>query len=138
VSDDWKAVAEAILRRSHELKMTQKELGKRSKVSTATIRQIVNRTGSHRHSPRTLEAISEALGWPSGYLGNVLNGSPQTEVVEQVTDTATLESLLAGVKELLHKMNAIEQRLGGVLDVIYNSDSELDVSIQIKHARRDR
>jgi transcriptional regulator with XRE-family HTH domain len=138
VSDDWEAVGEAILRRSRELKMPQKELGKRSKVSTATIRQIENRTGSHRHSPRTLEAISEALGWPSGYLGNVLNGRPQPEAVEQVTDTATLESLLAGVKELLHKVNAMEQRLGGVLDVIYNSDSELDVSIQIKHARHDR
>jgi hypothetical protein len=57
-------------------------------------------------------------------------------VSEQVTDTATLESTLG--KGKLRKVNAIEQRLGGVLDVIYNSDSELDVSIQIKHARHDR
>lgn len=138
MSEDRVAVGEAILRRRSELKITQKELGKRSKVSTATIRQIENRTGHHRHSPRTLEAISEALGWPPQYLGNVLNGRPQPEAVEQVTDAETLESLLQGVKELLRKINAVEQRLGGVVDVIYNSDSELDVSIQIKHARRDR
>lgn len=118
--------------------MTQKELGRRSKVSTATIRQIENRTGNHRHSPRTLEAISEALGWPPQYLSNVLDGRPQPEAADQVTDAATLESLLEGVKELLHKVSLVEQRLGNVVDVIYDSDSELDVSIQIKHARHDR
>jgi transcriptional regulator with XRE-family HTH domain len=138
VSEDRVAVGEAILQRRRELKMTQRELGKRSKVSTATIRQIENRTGSHRHSPRTLEAISEALGWPPEYLSNVLNGRPQREVAEQASDEATLQSLLDGVRQLLHKVNLVEQRLGNVLDVIYNSDSELDVSIQIKHARHDR
>jgi transcriptional regulator with XRE-family HTH domain len=138
VSEDWVAVAEAILQRGRELKMTQRELAKRSKVSTATIRQIENRTGGHRHSPRTLEALSEALNWPPEYLGNVLSGRPQQEAVEQATDEATLQSLLEGVNQLLHKMNLVEQRLGSVVDVIYNSDSEIDVSIQIKHARPDR
>jgi transcriptional regulator with XRE-family HTH domain len=138
VAEDWVAVGEAIIERLHELKMTQKELAARSMVSTATIRQIHNRTGGHRHSPRTLEAISEALGWPPQYLGNVLYGRPQQEVSEQVTDEETLQSLLAEVRQLVRKVDVLEHRLGSVVDVIYNSESELDVSIQIRHARHDQ
>ena len=138
MSEDWVAVGEAITERMRERKMTQKELAERSKVSTATIRQIQNRTGGHRHNTRTLEAICEALGWPPQYLVNVLNGRPHQEAVEQVTDEATLQSLLEAVKQLLHKINVLEQRLGSVVEVIYNSDSEVDVSIEIRHARHDR
>ena len=138
MSEDWVAAGEAITERMRDLGMSQKKLAERSKVSTATIRQIQNRTGGHRHSPRTLVALSEALGWPPQYLSNVLYGRPQQEASEQVTDEETLQSLLEGVRQLLHKINALEQRLGNVVDVIYNSDSEVDVSIEIKHARHDR
>jgi transcriptional regulator with XRE-family HTH domain len=138
VAEDWVAVGEAIIERMSELNIKQKELAARSKVSTATIRQIHNRTGGHRHSPRTLEAISEALDWPSQYLGNVLYGLPQKEVTAQVTGEATLQSLSEGVKQLLYKISVLEQRLGNVTDVIYDSDSPLEVTIKIKHADRDR
>ncbi len=49
-----------------------------------------------------------------------------------------MQSLVREVKQLLHKINVLEQRLGDVVDVIYNSDSEVDVRIEVKHARHDR
>jgi transcriptional regulator with XRE-family HTH domain len=138
VSEDWAAVGEAVAGRMRERTMTQKQLAERSKVSPATIRHIQHNTGHHRHNARTLEALSGALGWPPQYLDDVLHGRPQ-QAAEQVTDEAALRSRLDAMEELLHKISVvIEQRLGNVVDVIYNSGSEVDITIEIKHARHDR
>jgi transcriptional regulator with XRE-family HTH domain len=137
VSEDWAAVGGTLDGRMRELKMPQKKLAERSKVSPATIRQIQHNTGRHRHGARTLEALSEALGWPPQYLDNVLHGRPQQE--ESESAEATLKSRLDSMEQLLRKLGVVlEQRLGNVVDVIYNSDSEVDITIMIKHAHHDR
>jgi transcriptional regulator with XRE-family HTH domain len=137
VSENWVAVGEAVTERMRELAILQKELAERSKVASATIRQVQHPNGKHRHSKRTLEAISGALDWPPEYLDNVLYGRPQGESAEQVAGDATLQSRLSSLEELLRKISVVlEERLGGVVDVIYNSDSEVDITIEIKHARR--
>jgi len=139
VSEDWVAVGEAVSQRMRERGISQKHLAKRSGVSQATIRLIQRHPGDHRHAPRTLEAISRALDWPPDYLDKILNGRPQQETVEQVTDDATLQSRLGALEQLLRKISVVlEQRLGPVVDVIYNSNSEVDITIEIKHARHDR
>jgi transcriptional regulator with XRE-family HTH domain len=134
VSEDWLAVGDAVSSRMREFGMTQKRLAERSKVSPATIRQIQHHNGSQRHGPRTLEALSEALGWPSQYLDNVLNGRGQQEI----TDQRALESRVSALEQRMNKLSVVfEQRLGDVVDVIYNSGSDVDITIQIKHSPRE-
>jgi transcriptional regulator with XRE-family HTH domain len=133
VSEDWLAVGDAVSTRMRERGMTQKQLAVRSKVSPATIRQIQHHNGSHRHGPRTLEALSEALDWPSQYLDNVLNSRGQQEI----TDHLALESRVSVLEQRINKFGVVlEQRLGDVVDVIYNSGSEVDITIEIKHRPR--
>jgi len=120
-----------------EREISQQQLAKRSGVSPATIRLIQRHPGDHRHAARTLEAVSRALDWPPGYLDTVLTGRPQQETAEQVTGGVTLQSQLSALEQLLRKISVVlEQRLGQVVDVIYNSNSEVDITIEIKHARK--
>ncbi len=74
MAEDWQAVGEAINARMAELPMSQRDLADRSAVSIATIREIQRGSTARRRSARTLGALSEALGWPEGYLRAVLTG----------------------------------------------------------------
>lgn len=130
MSEDWVALGDAITKRMRERKITQKKLAELSKVSTATIRHIQRHTGHHRPSARTLEALSEALDWPPSHLDNVLNGRGLADE----TDQLTLQDRLSSLEEQLRKLTVIlEQRFGDVVDIIYNSGSGVDVTIEIKH-----
>jgi ribosome-binding protein aMBF1 (putative translation factor) len=61
--ENWAAVAQAISGRVRELGWRQRELAERSHVSVAVVREIQRHTVERRRSPRTLEALSVALGW---------------------------------------------------------------------------
>lgn len=79
MSKDWQAVADAMNTQMEQLAMTQTELANRSRVSSALLRQIKNAVPGRR-SPRTLAAISEALGWPSNHLERVAGGETPSSV----------------------------------------------------------
>lgn len=144
MAENWTAVGEAVTARMHERRITQRQLAERSKVSPATIRQIQHGGGSHRHSLRTLEALSVSLGWPPRHLDDVLHGRPGQDEpgqddTEYVGAEAALQSRLSEMERLLHKLSVVlEERLGDVVDVIYNMGSDVDVTIKIRHARHDR
>ena len=89
MSQDWVAVAEAITGRMRELKMSQRDLAVQSNVSVATIREIQRHRISRRRNPRTLESLSETLGWPRQHLDAVLNGRLPQEPAEAAGTTAT-------------------------------------------------
>jgi transcriptional regulator with XRE-family HTH domain len=72
---DWAAVAVAIQARLDELDMTQADLASRAGVAPETVRELRTNLRPRRRSPRTLTAVSEALGWPPDHLATVLNGS---------------------------------------------------------------
>ena len=74
---NWAAVARAISDRVRELGWRQRELAERSHVSVAVVREIQRHTVERRRSPRTLEALSVALGWEPGHLDRVLRGHAQ-------------------------------------------------------------
>ena len=71
---DWAAVAAAMKVRLAELDMTQAELVQRSGLAPMTIRELLHNTAERRRSPQTLAALSEALGWPTGYLQAIAEG----------------------------------------------------------------
>jgi transcriptional regulator with XRE-family HTH domain len=58
-----------------ELGWSQRELARRSQVAQAIIREIQHHVVERRRSPRTLQAISSALGWGLDHLTSILQGS---------------------------------------------------------------
>lgn len=94
---DWDAVASAIQARMAELEMTQAELAQKAGVALMTIRELQHNLRPRRRSPRTMAAVSEALGWYQHHLLDVLMG-------EQMRETDPLT-------EVLRRLDAIEARL---------------------------
>jgi transcriptional regulator with XRE-family HTH domain len=105
LAKNWDAVAEAINTRLAELEMTQIELATKSRVSTATLRQI-QKGVPKRRGPRTLGSISEALGWPSGHLEKLAEG----ESADVGNDR--LSALEAEVTRLAARVQKIENASG--------------------------
>ncbi|SDQ77746.1 helix-turn-helix domain-containing protein [Actinopolyspora saharensis] len=115
MEDDWAAVAEAISNRLRELGLTQLEVAARSKVSPATIRELQYNKMPRRRNPRTLEALSEALDWPSDYLGKVLTGTAAQPYAEEANDPVLrkLDDVLEQLQELRSRVDAVERRQAG-------------------------
>ena len=92
--ENWAAVARAIGDRVRELGWRQRELAERSHVSVAVVREIQRHTVERRRSPRTLEALSVALGWEPEHLDRVLKGHAQESGGHAAPDSAALWSRL--------------------------------------------
>jgi transcriptional regulator with XRE-family HTH domain len=123
VSEDWVAVAEAITGRMRELKLSQRDLAVQSNVSVATIREIQRHRISRRRNPRTLESLSETLGWPRQHLDAVLNGRLPQDPAEPSGDVGDLRS----------RLDALEQRLNMIVDVMHRIDAKIDIIIDLRH-----
>ena len=105
MAEDWAGVAEAIKSRLAELGMTQLDLATRSQVSPATIGELVTNRNPRRRQHRTLQALSEAMDWPAGYLSAVLRGEDPTALAED--DDPVLVELLA----MREEMRRMQERL---------------------------
>jgi transcriptional regulator with XRE-family HTH domain len=129
VAEDWVAVAEAITGRMRELKLSQRDLAVHSNVSVATIREIQRHRIKRRRNPRTLESLSESLGWPRQHLDAVLNGRLPQDPAEPAGDDGDLRS----------RLDQLEQRLATIADVMHRIDAKIDVIIDLRHdaARHD-
>jgi transcriptional regulator with XRE-family HTH domain len=128
VPASWTAVGNAITERLAELAMQQKDLATKSGVSVAAIREIQRGTERRRH-PRVLREISEALGWPANRLEDVLHGRQADEQPRKA------EALTSESAAFLAKLAfVLEHRLGQVVEVIYTSDSDVDITIEIRHS----
>ena len=92
--ENWAAVARAISDRVRELGWRQRELAERSHVSVAVVREIQRHTVERRRSPRTLEALSVALGWEPEHLDRVLKGRARESAGHAAPDSAALWSRL--------------------------------------------
>ena len=74
MAKDWDAVATAIRARMTEIDMTQADLAARAGVALMTVRELQQNLTPRRRNPRTLSAVSEALGWPADQLARILDG----------------------------------------------------------------
>jgi transcriptional regulator with XRE-family HTH domain len=127
VSEDWVAVAEAITGRMREIKLSQRDLAVHSNVSVATIREIQRHRISRRRNPRTLESLSEALGWPRQHLDAVLNGRLPQDPAEAGRDESDLRA----------RLGELEQRLDMIVDVVHRIDAKIDIIIDLRHGDGD-
>ena len=123
MAEDRVGVAEAITGRMRELKLSQRDLAVHSNVSVATIREIQRHRINRRRNPRTLESLSESLGWPRQYLDAVLNGRRPQDTAEAAGDDTDLKA----------RLDQLEQRLDMIVDVIHRIDAKIDIIIDPRH-----
>jgi len=122
---NWAAVARAISDRVRELGWRQRELAERSHVSVAVVREIQRHTVERRRSPRTLEALSVALGWEPEHLDRVLKGRAQQAGGHQTADSAALWS----------RLDSLELQLAELVKLV--TELRSDIATVIDRARSD-
>src|SRR5262245_23724410 len=83
--------------------MTLTDLATKSGTSLSTVRELAHNLSTRRRQPRTLAAVSIALGWPSGHLAAVLHGDQPPG--DENPDTNPVLAELQDMHELLRKMN---------------------------------
>ena len=121
--EDWAAVARAISGRVRELGWRQRELAGRSHVSVAVVREIQRHTVERRRSPRTLQALSVALGWEPEHLDGVLKGRSQQSGNHASPDLAAVWS----------RLDSFDLRLAELAKLLAELKSE--IATVIDHAR---
>jgi len=114
VNRDWDAVARTIDERLTSLDMTQTELAVRAGVAPETVRELRNNLRPRRRSPRTLSAISEALGWDAGYLARVLDGRGGGSATSGQGTSIDLDKLQQEFIKLSERVDDIERRLNAM------------------------
>lgn len=112
MEQDWDAVAKAMRSRLDELGMNLTELATRSQVSLSTVRELVQNLKPRRRHSRTLQALSEALGWPADYLGQVLRGQDARPHDVETTDPVlrALTEIQAALRSLSDRVSSLEAR----------------------------
>src|SRR5262249_57016471 len=108
---DWDAVARSIDERLASLDMTQAELAIRAHVAPETIRELRNNLRPRRRNPRTLAAISQALGWDPGHLARVLESDGGVLESSRGATASDLDELRQAYADLADRVTAIERRL---------------------------
>ncbi|MBV9450115.1 MAG: helix-turn-helix transcriptional regulator [Streptosporangiaceae bacterium] len=126
-----------------ERKMKQSQLAKAANVDAQTIRQMVRTPGKHQQNSRTLAALSVALGKQEKYLENVRDGRLQQQTAEDGADEAnplsSLESRMSAQEQIQRRLIImLDQRLGNVVDVIFDPSSGIDMPSEIKDYRHDK
>ena len=106
---DWAAVADAMKARLADLDMTQADLVQRSRLAPMTIRELLYNSAQRRRSDQTLAALSEALGWPPGYLRAEGRTPDDPDAGDPVL--AELAAMKDAVTALTSRIDAIEQQL---------------------------
>jgi hypothetical protein len=119
VTEDWKAVAQAVRSRTSELKMSKAELARQTGLSETTIRYLGQSRNGHYKS--ALIAISVVLRWRPDHLMNILHGHPEKNVHVKSPGLASLERLLhVGVSALMDDLSA-------VLETVRTTEKKIDL-----------
>ncbi|GGM56073.1 hypothetical protein GCM10012275_29000 [Longimycelium tulufanense] len=111
MAKDWQAVAAAMQKRLSDLDMTQAELVQRARVAPMTVRELLFNERPRRRSPRTLAAISEALGWSSGHLAAIRDGTQPTDPDDGDPILTELDTIKEQLTALTQRLDAVERQL---------------------------
>ncbi|MFB9386568.1 XRE family transcriptional regulator [Pseudonocardia petroleophila] len=95
-----------------EIDMTQADLAARAGVALMTVRELQQNLQPRRRNPRTLAAVSEALGWPGDQIARILEGQPTADVDQDDPVLAELDAVKADLTAIYRRLDAIERRLG--------------------------
>lgn len=116
---DWTAVYTAVHRQLKKLDISIARLSRESGVSENTIRYIGR---AEKRQRSTLVALSAALGFPYGYLADVLRGAASPEVPPRpAADMAAIENLLRA------ELGSVRARLDTMGKTLHAVDEKTDV-----------
>ena len=115
MAEEWAAVARAISGRMAELRVTQMDVAAKARISLTTLRELQHNINPRRRRPQTLTALSEALGWPPGYLAATLHGDHGQAYTDESHDPVlgSLSSIERELGELRQRVERIERQLAG-------------------------
>jgi hypothetical protein len=116
LTDDWAAVAKAISERLDEKRVTQMEIAAQARISLTTLRELQHNIKPRRRRPQTLATLSEALGWPGGYLAKVLHGEDARPAPAEAGDPvlgwlSSLERELHALRDRVDRVESLRDRV---------------------------
>lgn len=100
---DWDAVGTAITERMTELGLRQRDVANEADVGLSTVQELANNWKPRRRNPKTLMAISVALGWPSGRISAIARGEPNEAEASLEERVTALEDALTDVLRRLEQ-----------------------------------
>jgi transcriptional regulator with XRE-family HTH domain len=114
----WERVGTAIRERMKEIPLNQAELCRRSTVSDATVRPLMNGQPRSEPSEHVLALISKALGWTPDSLSRIAAGgrprvAPPVVVPDQLPDVVATQTAVEGLSllaELTSRIVRLERK----------------------------
>jgi transcriptional regulator with XRE-family HTH domain len=123
ITEDRLTLARFVTARIKELHITRRELAEKSKVSTATIREIEHPRRPRVFGRKVLEPISKALELPTDYLLREAflppSEGPDPVVQGMMKALAPYLEKIDAIPGLQKDVAAIKVRLGMKVDIIY-------------------
>ena len=138
----WAAMGRHLRARREARRWLQETLADGADVSVATIRAIENHAPGRRHTPRTLEKLSRALGEPEDYLGVYLRNPPPEDSSHgpETTSTAPPQSpldlvvprldeiVVARLHEIVvPRLEKVEGEIRALRDIIFNTERVIEI-----------
>ncbi|WP_026423425.1 hypothetical protein [Actinokineospora inagensis] len=117
MTEDWAAVAWTIVERMRVLGLSQQDVIDRSNLSKVVVRELQHNLVQRRRSPRTLEAMSVALGLHPRHLSGILEGRT-VETIHSPEDRSYV---------ILDRLAALESRLDKMTTLLSEMDDDLGI-----------
>lgn len=141
-AEDRLELARIVTDRITRLRLTRKELEKQSGVSVATIREIEHPKGPRNFGRKVLEAISEPLELPAGYLARVAYQSsseaPDPMVKAMMTALAPYLEKIDAIPGLQADVAAIKVELGITVDPIHEVNDSIALHRRLRQESDER
>lgn len=141
-AQDRLELARIVTARIAQLRLTRKELERQSGVSVATIREIEHPKGARNFGRKVLEAISEPLELPPGYLVRVAYRSsseaPDPMVQAMMTALAPYLEKIDAIPGLQADVAAIKAELGIAVDPIHEVNDTVAVHRRLRQESDER
>ncbi len=132
---DRQALASAVTARMSELRIEQAELARQAGISVSYLRHMQNGTGSSQFSYGTLSRVSLALNWPGDHLVKIFHCLPEQGSVTPSAAEVLTQAVMAELQPYLAKIDAMDERLSAVMDLIHHVNNRIDVALSMQAHR---
>jgi hypothetical protein len=126
---DRQALARAITARMEELRIEQSDLARWASVSVSYLRHMQNGTGSSQFSYGMLSRVSQALKWPADHLHKIFHRLQEQDSITPSGAEILTQAVMDGLRPYLEKIEAMDERLSGVMDLIHQVNDKIDVAL---------
>jgi transcriptional regulator with XRE-family HTH domain len=132
---DRQALADAVTARMDELRVEQAELARRAGVSVSYLRHMQNGTGASQFGYGTLSRVSQALKLPADRLHKIFHRLPEQDSITPSGAEIFTQAVMAELRPYLAKIDAMDERLSAVMDLIHHVNNRIDVALNAETHR---